>query len=122
MNSRQETAIKLFIETGDSFNSLINAGYSKKYAQNKKDTYFNNPDIIDYINKKINNNNIQSNSLEQKDIPTEIASYLTMVMRGEDDGSNLTQRMKAAELLCKHYNNDTKDTKDNVPIIIKDNI
>ena len=36
MNSRQETAIKLFIETGDSFNSLINAGYSKKYAQNKK--------------------------------------------------------------------------------------
>ena len=45
-----------------------------------------------------------------------------MVMRGEDDGANLTQRMKAAELLCKHYNSDSNNKNDNIPIIIKDNI
>ncbi len=120
MNKRQEMAINFFIETGDSLNSLINAGYSEKYAQSKENTYFNNPDIINYIDKKLNNN--AQDTTPKKDIPTEIASYLTMVMRGEDDGANLTQRMKAAELLCKHYNSDSNNKNDNIPIIIKDNI
>ena len=120
MNKRQEMAINFFIETGDSLNSLIKAGYSEKYAQSKENTYFNNPDIINYLDKKLNNNT--QDTTPKKDIPTEIASYLTMVMRGEDDGANLTQRMKAAELLCKHYNSDNNNKNDNIPIIIKDNI
>lgn len=115
MTDKQEIAINTFIKTGDSFNSLLKAGYKESFAKKHCNSFFNKAEITEYIE-----NTLEKKATGDSNVPAEIASYLTRVMRGEEDDSSITQRMKAAELLCKHYA-DNQEVTDK-PVIIRDDL
>ena len=124
MNERQKKAADIFINTGDGKQALKEAGYSDCYVK-KYRTFFEKEDIQAYINDKITPD--VSEDKECEDPYEEIISYLKKVMRGEED-SNPTQRMKAAEILCRHYGinkenkSDAEETEIPFPIVIHDDV
>lgn len=114
LNEKQKKAADYFMEIKDEKEALIRAGYGKDTVKKYK-AFFEKPQIVEYINKKLN------------EIPSpsdEIISYLTKVLRGEETDATASQRIKAAEMLSKHYGLDKikEPDKDNKPIVIYDNI
>lgn len=110
LNKKQKIAADIYIETGNRELALEKAGYNKKSAY-----IFDNDKMQEYISKK----------KEDKNNPTgEIISYLTKVMRGEEADATATQRIKAAEMLSKHYGLDKEKQKEDktVPVVIYDDI
>lgn len=104
MNDRQKKATDIFLCTGDGKGALIEAGYSEKFAK-RYESFFEKEEMQSYIKERI------SPVVVEADSPSdEIIEYLKKVMRGEED-TNPTQRMKAAEILCRHYglNKENKD-------------
>lgn len=115
LNKKQKIAANYYIKTKNKYESLLKAGYSEKYA-NKCDLFFEKEKIKEYIRKE---------ETSQKPDPTnEIISYLTKVMRGEETDATATQRIKAAEMLSKHYGLDKEKQKEDkvIPVIIYDDI
>ena len=124
MNDRQKNAADIFIETGDGRQALKDAGYSDDYAKKYK-SFFEKEDVQAYIKEKIRP---AVTDEETPDSPSEeIIDYLKRVMRGEED-TNSTQRMKAAEILCRHYGinkeNKTEDDEEEIPrpVVICDDV
>ncbi len=123
MNDRQKNAADIFIETGDGRQALKDAGYSDDYAKKYK-SFFEKEDVQAYIREKISS----AVKDETENSPSvEIIEYLKRVMRGDED-TNPTQRMKAAEILCRHYGinkeNKTEDDEEEIPrpVVICDDV
>ena len=110
LNNKQKMAADIYIETGDKALALKKAGYKQT-----SEYIFNNDEMNKYINRV----------KEDKINPTnEIISYLTKVMRGEEADATATQRIKAAEMLSKHYGLDKERKKEEtaLPVVIYDDI
>ncbi len=124
MNERQIKAADIFIATADGRQALKDAGYSDDYAKKYK-SFFEKEDVQAYIKEKIRP--AVTDETEPDSPSEEIIDYLKRVMRGEED-TNSTQRMKAAEILCRHYgiNKESKMDIDEEeiprPIVICDDV
>ncbi len=137
INKKQKKAAELFIETGDGYSALINAGYSEKFAATYK-AFFDRKEIKEYIQQYITEEDCGAKS-------DEVIRYLFRVMRGEEKETELvknknekgetvydavespmsgTLRMKAAELLCKRYGlyREKAEANINIPVVIKEDI
>lgn len=114
LNDKQKSAVDYYIKYKNKYEALINAGYSEGYAS-KYDAFFEKEDIKEYI---------KSNEKSSPDPTLEIIDYLTRVMQGAEADASATQRIKAAEMLSKHYGLDKEKTKENatVPVVIVDDI
>ncbi len=124
MNNRQKKAADIFIVTGDGRQALKKAGYSDDYAKKYK-AFFEKEDVQAYIKGKIR----PIVTDEEENSPSEeIIEYLKRVMRGDED-TNPTQRMKAAEILCRHYGINKENKTENGeeaemprPVVICDDV
>lgn len=114
-NVRQKKFADYYIETGNAFQSAVDAGYSERYALGNSYKLVENSGIKAYIDERMK-------ELEDKAIAKqeEVLKYLTSVMRGEETDEVLRgegqgyqtiddievstkDRVKAAELLGKRY-------------------
>lgn len=112
---KQQRFADEYIISGNIYQSLIHAGYSKNYAKSDGCKILDNPRIKAYIDERLK-------ELEDKAIAKqeEVLQYLTSVMRGEHEEEVLygvgegvqstrhievgaKDRIKAAELLGKRY-------------------
>lgn len=132
MNERQKRFCHYYLELGNIAQASLKAGYSK----NTGGILLKKPEIRQYIDQEIQ-------KLDEQRIAkaTEVMTYLTSVMRGEENeevivvencGSGCSnarnvkkqvsskERIKAAELLGKRYSifNKKLDVTHNLPIII----
>ncbi len=137
MNIKQKKAADFFIEGGDGYSALINAGYSQRYAKAYK-SFFNKSEIREYIQQSIMEKNCGGES-------DEVIQYLFRVMRGEEKETELvkgknekgevvydaiespmsgTLRMKAAELLCKRYGlyKEKPESSQSTAVVIREDI
>ncbi len=129
---KQQKFADEYIKTGNATQSAINAGYSKKSAQQMGAENLLKPVIKSYIDKQLT-------KLEDEAIADakEVMKYLTQAMRGETydevyykseyGGEKLGKvripskdRIKAAELLGKRYQlfTDKVNLEGNLPVII----
>lgn len=112
---KQQRFADEYIISGNIYQSLIYAGYSKNYAKSDGCKILDNPSVKAYIDERLK-------ELEDKAIAKqeEVLQYLTSVMRGEHEEEVLygvgegvqstrhvevgaKERIKAAELLGKRY-------------------
>lgn len=112
---KQQRFADEYIISGNIYQSLIYAGYSKNYAKSDGCKILDNPSVKAYIDERLK-------ELEDKAIAKqeEVLQYLTSVMRGEHEEEVLygvgegvqstrhievgaKDRIKAAELLGKRY-------------------
>lgn len=110
-----------YIKTGNATQSAINAGYSKKSAQQMGAENLSKPVIKSYIDKKLSE--LEAETIAES---KEVLQYLTSVLRGETHdevyykteygGEALGQvkvqnkdRLKAAELLMRRFGLNASD-------------
>ena len=112
---KQQRFADEYIISGNIYQSLIYAGYSKNYAKSDGCKILDNPSVKAYIDERLK-------ELEDKAIAKqeEVLQYLTSVMRGEHEEEVLygvgegvqstrhvevgaKESIKAAELLGKRY-------------------
>lgn len=114
LNEKQEKALAIFNETGDSEKALTEAGYNKRYIKSGK-SFLDNIAVKDEENPS---------ALSAVNAMGDILNYLTRVMKGEEVDATATQRLKAAEMLSKHYGLDKEKLQENgtLPVVVHDDI
>lgn len=93
MTERQKRFAEFYLETGNTRQSAIKAGYSAGYAEHVK----RQRGVKEYLEMRID-------GMDRKRIASadEVLQFLTAVMRGDEkDEKGATLRMKAAEMISR---------------------
>ncbi|WFD12001.1 terminase small subunit [Tepidibacter hydrothermalis] len=136
LTEKQKRFADYYIETGNATEAAIRAGYSKKTARQIGQENLTKPYISKYIQEILGKK--EKERIASQD---EVLKFLTSVMRGKEaeevvcpdgsggtfrelKGSNIKDRVKAAELLGKRYSlfTDKVNLEANVGVTIIDDI
>lgn len=136
MTEKQKRFADEYIIDCNATQAAIKAGYSRKTARSIGQENLTKPDIKNYIEEKLAEISSQKTASAQ-----EVMEYLTSVMRGESESSVVVvegygegcseakiiekppdekERLKAAELLGRHYAifTDKVKTEGAIPVVI----
>lgn len=98
MTPKQQKFCDEYLISGNATDAARKAGYSAKTAGVIGNENLKKPVIRAYISEA--HHVLHSAKVAQKE---EIMEYLTRVMQGKEEGAKVSDSIKAAELLGKHY-------------------
>jgi phage terminase small subunit len=138
LNPQQQKFADEYINTGNAYQSAINAGYSKNYAKNAQEKMVEKGGrVSEYIKERMEK--IQKESKGTVADQTEVIEFLTRILRNEEteevlvnvgnfeqefkeSGISIKDRIKAAELMGKLYSLWTEklDINSDLTIVFED--